>query len=54
MGLTNGVGYGKDYQYDSRLAYMAPPKYLSPVSSAYGVTQYATVPAAFTSTGATP
>lgn len=54
VGLTNGVGYDKDYQYDTRLAYMAPPKYLSPVSSAYGVTQYATVPAAFTSTGATP
>lgn len=54
VGLSNGVGYVKDYQYDTRLAYLAPPKYLSPVSSSYGITQYATVPAAFTATGATP
>lgn len=48
------VGYIKDYQYDTRFAYMAPPKFLSPVSSAYGVTQFAGVPTAFTYTGATP
>lgn len=52
VGLTSGVGYLKDYRYDQRLAYMAPPKFLSPVSSSYGVTQFATVPAAFLPTGA--
>jgi len=48
------IGYVKDYRYDTRFAYMAPPKFLSPVSSSYGVTQFAGVPAAFLSTGATP
>lgn len=46
------TGYAKDYRYDSRFAYMAPPKFLSPVSSSYGVTQFAGVPAAFSATGA--
>ncbi|CAN5228618.1 hypothetical protein BH09ACT5_BH09ACT5_18690 [soil metagenome] len=48
------VGYAKDYRYDERFAYMAPPKFLSPVSSSYGVTQFASVAPAFTATGATP
>jgi hypothetical protein len=47
------TGYVKDYAYDSRFSYMAPPKFLSPVSSAYGVTQFSGVPAAFKATGAT-
>lgn len=51
VGLTSGVGYAKNYKYDTRLAYMAPPKFLSPVSSSYGVTQFASVPSAFTATG---
>lgn len=55
VGLSGGVvGYQSAYTYDTRLSYMAPPKFLSPVSSSYGITQYATVPAAFTATGATP
>ncbi len=54
VGLTSGVGYSKNYQYDSRFAFMAPPKFLSPVSSAYGVTQYAGVDPAFLISGATP
>ena len=52
---SNGTinnGYVKKYEYDTRLAYTAPPKFLSPVSSSYGVTQYAGVPAAFLPTGA--
>ncbi len=52
VGLTSGVGYLKNYQYDSRFAFMAPPKFLSPVSSAYGVTQFASVGPAFLATGA--
>jgi hypothetical protein len=53
VGLVGGSGYIKAYKYDSRFAYMAPPKFLSPVSSAYGVSQFAGVPAGFTATGAT-
>jgi hypothetical protein len=46
------TGYGsKDYNYDARLAHVAPPKFLSPVSSVYTVTQFASVPSAFSSTG---
>lgn len=52
VGLVGGSGYIKAYKYDTRFAYMAPPKFLSPVSSAYGVSQFAGVPAAFTATGA--
>lgn len=51
-GGTINNGYIKKYEYDTRLAYTAPPKFLSPVSSSYGVTQYAGVPTAFVSTGA--
>lgn len=51
-GGTINNGYVKKYEYDTRLAYTAPPKFLSPVSSSYGVTQYAGVPAAFLATGA--
>jgi hypothetical protein len=53
VGTSGGTGYTKLYKYDSRLAYLAPPKFLSPVSSAYGVTQFADVPPAFKYTGAT-
>ena len=53
VGLVGGSGYIKSYKYDTRFAYLAPPKFLSPVSSAYGVSQFAGVPAAFSSTGAT-
>jgi hypothetical protein len=31
-------GYAKDYRYDARLQYTAPPKFLSPVNTTYGVT----------------
>jgi len=46
------AGYIKDYRYDERFLYMAPPKFLSPVSSTYGVTQFAGVAAAFSANGA--
>ncbi len=32
-------GYTKAYVYDPRMRYTAPPKFLSPVSTSYGVTQ---------------
>ncbi|MEZ5189581.1 MAG: hypothetical protein R2717_00950 [Schumannella sp.] len=53
VGTTAPAGYTKDYQYDSRYRFTAPPKFLTPVSTTYGVTQYASVPAAFTADGAT-
>jgi Tfp pilus assembly protein PilX len=52
VGLVGGSGYIKAYKYDTRLAYLAPPKFLSPVSSSYGVSQFASVPSAFGVTGA--
>jgi hypothetical protein len=52
VGQSGGSGYLKDYRYDTRFAYMAPPKFLSPVSSSYGVSQYAGVDAAFDAKGA--
>ena len=51
VGTTGGAGYSKSYKYDTRFAYMAPPKFLSPVSSSYGVSQYSGVPAAFDAKG---
>jgi hypothetical protein len=45
-------GYAKDYNYDPRLRNIAPPKFLTPVSTTYDVTQVAGVPAAFSANGA--
>ncbi|MFC5502766.1 hypothetical protein ACFPJ4_11000 [Lysinimonas soli] len=45
------TGYAKDYQYDTRLRYTAPPKFLTPVSTTYGVTQYSGVKAAYNADG---
>lgn len=45
-------GYAKHYQYDARFKDTAPPKFLSPASTTYKVTQFATVPAAFSADGA--
>ena len=51
--VRNGSnGYIKAYAYDTRLRYLAPPKFLSPVTTSYGVTTQTEVKAAFTSTGA--
>jgi hypothetical protein len=46
-------GYTKEYEYDTRFRHIAPPKFLTPTSTTYGVTQVATVPAAFLASGAT-
>ena len=53
VGNTNPSGYTKAYEYDTRYRFTAPPKFLTPVSTTYGVTQYASVPAAFKPDGAT-
>ncbi len=45
------TGYAKDYNYDARLTYSAPPKYLTPASITYGTTQIAGVPSAFDANG---
>jgi hypothetical protein len=46
------AGYSKQYSYDTRFRNIAPPKFLQAVSTTYGVSQLAQVPAAFSSTGA--
>lgn len=44
-------GYAKNYLYDERLRYTAPPKFLSPVTTTYGVTVWVEVGPAFTADG---
>ncbi|MGA1813454.1 hypothetical protein VH571_13825 [Frondihabitans sp. 4ASC-45] len=51
-GNTTVTGYAKNYQYDSRLAFQAPPKFLSPVSTTYGITQVTESKTAISATGA--
>ena len=51
--VRNGSnGYSKNYVYDSRLRFTAPPKFLSPVTVTYGVNVWIEVKPAFKSTGA--
>ncbi|TFD30595.1 hypothetical protein [Cryobacterium cryoconiti] len=45
-------GYTKAYSYDARFRYIAPPKFLSPVSTTYGVNVIVDVKPAFTAAGA--
>ncbi|MEJ3404470.1 hypothetical protein WDJ51_06980 [Rathayibacter sp. YIM 133350] len=54
VGGVAGVsdGYVKDYHYDTRLRTTAPPKFLTPTSTTYGVTRYTDVAAAFKASGA--
>ncbi len=44
-------GYAKDYNYDPRFRYTAPPKFLSPVTTTYGVTTWMDTPAAMNADG---
>jgi hypothetical protein len=50
-GTSVATGYAKNYEYDDRFRYTAPPKFLTPVSTTYGVTQYAGTKAAFNADG---
>jgi hypothetical protein len=49
-----GTGYTKNYLYDSRLAFEAPPKFLSPVSTSYGITSVTETKTAVNAQGVTP
>lgn len=51
VGTATPMGYTKLYEYDTRFRNIAPPKFLTPTSTTYGVTQIATVPAAFKADG---
>ncbi|WP_223691865.1 hypothetical protein [Leifsonia poae] len=44
-------GYTKNYVYDPRFRYIAPPKFLSPVSTSYGVSVLVEVKTAFAPNG---
>jgi hypothetical protein len=52
---TNGTsitqGYSKAYNYDTRLQFQAPPKFLSPVSATYGISQVVEVKSPFLADG---
>jgi hypothetical protein len=37
VGTSGGTGYIKSYNYDDRLKYRAPPKFLDPVQAAWGI-----------------
>jgi hypothetical protein len=45
------IGYTKNYTYDRRFRSIAPPKFLQAVSTTYGISQFAEVPAAFAANG---
>ena len=49
--LTGTNGYLKNYVYDNRLKYTAPPKFLTPVSTSYGVTTTVETKPAFNADG---
>lgn len=44
-------GYAKSYNYDARLRYTAPPKFLSPVTTTYGVNVWIEVDKVFNADG---
>ncbi|QAV70260.1 hypothetical protein ESZ53_07280 [Salinibacterium sp. UTAS2018] len=48
---SNGGGYAKDYVYDERLKFTAPPKFLSPVTTTYGVNVWIEVKPAYSADG---
>jgi hypothetical protein len=46
VGLIGSTGYVKNYNYDLRLGYLSPPKYLDPVASSWGEATWAEIPVA--------
>ena len=48
VGTTAGTGYTKDWQYDGRLAWLSPPKFLDPVAASWLPVEQAEAPPAFT------
>lgn len=51
VGNTGPNGYDKDYEYDGRFRFTAPPKFLSPVTTTYGVNVWVEVSPAFHADG---
>ncbi|MBB2921856.1 hypothetical protein [Cellulomonas cellasea] len=49
--ISGGRGYTKDYNYDERFRYTAPPKFLSPVTTTYGVNVWVEVSPVFAPSG---
>jgi Tfp pilus assembly protein PilX len=45
------TGYSKNYLYDARYHYTAPPDFLAPTTTTYGVTTWIDTPAAFKADG---
>jgi len=50
-GSSIATGYAKNYIYDARLKYTAPPDFLSPITTTYGVTTWIDTPPAFNADG---
>ena len=44
VGIVGTHGYSKDYNYDDRLRYLAPPKFLDPVESAWHMQRQSLTP----------
>ena len=51
VATAGGTGYSKNYVYDSRFRYAAPPKFLSPVTTTYGINVWVEVNPAFNEDG---
>ncbi|WP_456788516.1 hypothetical protein [Cellulomonas sp. P5_C5] len=50
-GATVSTGYLKAYKYDKRFSYVAPPKFLSPTSTTYGVNVWVEIAPVFGADG---
>jgi len=50
--VIQNSGYLKDYKYDKRFKYTAPPKFLTPASTTYGVSTWVEINAVFKASGA--
>ena len=50
-GSSIATGYAKDYRYDDRFKFYAPPKFLNPVTTTYGVTSWVESKAVFAADG---
>ncbi|WP_036283961.1 hypothetical protein [Microbacterium luticocti] len=50
-GVTLSTGYAKNYVYDDRFKYKAPPKFLNPVTTTYGVTSWVETAAVWAADG---
>lgn len=51
VGTTSPTGYTKNYLYDTRFRFTAPPKFLSPVTTTYGINVWVEVSPVFNPDG---